>query len=70
VNSLTLRQIKPANTYSLVQQDRIEALRDFGNKADLKLQNLKLKNAVGNPTIRRELVTLYSVDEFGDRTGS
>ena len=49
--------------------ERVQRLRDDGNKAELNLANLRIKNALGNPIIRRDLVTLNALDEFGDPTG-
>lgn len=37
-------------------------LKDKGNKDELKLKNIVIKNAVGNPIVRRDLLKLVSVD--------
>ena len=49
--------------------ERVEKLRDAGNKRELVLENLVIRNALGNPTIRRDLLQIVSLDEFGDDTG-
>ena len=49
--------------------DRMGMLLDKGNKRELELNNLVVKNAFGNPTLRSDLVTLKAMDEFGDETG-
>ena len=54
---------------SVPVQDRVEKLRDGGNKGALSLENLEIKHALGNPTIRREMLEMASLDEFGDVTG-
>lgn len=41
-------------------------LKDKGNKDELKLKNIVIKNAVGNPIVRRDLLKLVSVD--GERS--
>ena len=50
-------------------EERFELLRDKGNKGPLDLINLIVKNAFGNPTQRKDLICLKSLDEFGDPTG-
>jgi hypothetical protein len=50
-------------------EERFELLRDKGNKGPLDLRNLIVKNAFGNPTQRKDLICLKSLDEFGDPTG-
>jgi len=50
-------------------QERVEKLRDAGNKGDLDVKNLKIKHAFGNPTMRRDILQIKSLDEFGDETG-
>jgi len=47
---------------------RAEMLRDKGNKGDLKLRNLVIKNAVGNPIVRRDLQKLVALDDNGLET--
>ena len=49
--------------------ERVEMLQDKGNKGDLKLNNLEVKNAYGVPTLRSNLLMMKSLDEFGDVTG-
>jgi hypothetical protein len=55
--------------------DRELKLLDKGNKAPLKLKNLKIRHAVGNPASRRQLLCLQEVsdgtheDEDGLRIG-
>ena len=48
---------------------REERLLDGGNKAELQLKNLKLKNAVGNSIVRRDLQLLQGVNNSGNLTG-
>jgi len=54
---------------SVPVSDRIDLLLDKGNKRELDLNNLVVKNAVGNPTLRSDLVNIKALDEFGDETG-
>lgn len=49
--------------------ERVDMLLDKGNKMPLDLKNLKVKNAYGNPTLRQNILSLKSLDEFGDPTG-
>lgn len=49
--------------------EREERLLDGGNKAELQLKNLKLKNAVGNSIVRRDLQLLQGVNNSGSLTG-
>ena len=49
--------------------DRSDMLLDKGNKRPLKLMNLVVKNAQGNPVQRSNLVMFEALDEFGDKTG-
>lgn len=48
------------------RQDR---LLDGGNKNELKLKNLTMKNAVGNPIIRRDLNQIWDVNCQSELTG-
>mmetsp|Transcript_11245 Transcript_11245/g.22265 ORF Transcript_11245/g.22265 Transcript_11245/m.22265 type:complete len:821 (+) Transcript_11245:92-2554(+) len=48
---------------------RSEMLKDKGNKGDLQLTNLEIKNAVGNPIVRRDLQKLVAIDDNGKETG-
>lgn len=50
-------------------KDRAELLMDKGNKDKLNLRKLAVKNAVGNPIIRRDLLRLDDEDEEGHKTG-
>jgi ion channel POLLUX/CASTOR len=60
-------------------EDRAMKLLDKGNKSQLKLKNITMKHVVGNPVIRRELISLVEVSdgqnkavdgfEVGQRTG-
>ncbi|EKX53191.1 hypothetical protein GUITHDRAFT_84343 [Guillardia theta CCMP2712] len=49
--------------------ERNEMLTDKGNKEKLKLKRLVIKNAQGNPTVRRDLQRVLALDEFGFETG-
>ena len=42
-------------------EERVELLKDKGNKDELKCKNLVIKNAVGNPIIRRDLMVIKEV---------
>ena len=56
-------------------QERTWMLMDAGNKAQLRVKNLRIRHAVGNPTSRRQLLSLQEVSdgtdgfEMGERTG-
>ena len=50
-------------------KERNELLKDKGNKDELELHNLSIKNIVGNPIIRRQLKTLVALDPKGNPTG-
>mmetsp|Transcript_38832 Transcript_38832/g.47315 ORF Transcript_38832/g.47315 Transcript_38832/m.47315 type:complete len:699 (-) Transcript_38832:227-2323(-) len=50
-------------------KDREELLMDKGNKAELNLKHLAIKNVVGNPIIRRQLKRLVALDYKGKPTG-
>lgn len=50
-------------------QDRVEKLRDMGNKGELKLVNLRIFNAFGKPSVRRDIKLVSALDEFGDPIG-
>ncbi len=50
-------------------KERTELLKDKGNKDDLELRHLSIKNIVGNPIIRRQLKTLVALDSKGNPTG-
>jgi hypothetical protein len=54
---------------SVKVNERTEMLRDKGNKGELQLKNLEIKNAVGNPIVRRDLQKLVALDEEGNETG-
>jgi hypothetical protein len=64
---------------SVPMYDRELKLLDKGNKAPLKLKNLKIRHAVGNPASRRQLLCLQEVSDgsneaedgfkIGDATG-
>jgi hypothetical protein len=62
---------------SVPMQDRELKMLDKGNKAPLRLKNLKTRHAVGNPTSRRQLLCLQEVSdgtgedglEIGEPTG-
>lgn len=47
---------------------RVEMLKDKGHKGNLELRNLVIKNAMGNPIVRRDLmkITELEVDGTGD----
>ena len=49
---------------------RQEQLLDGGNKAKLQLDNLTIKNAVGNSIIRRDLNNIVDVDCYSIPTGN
>ena len=49
--------------------NRQERLLDGGNKEELKLKNLTIKNAVGNPIIRKDLNRIQDVNCQGEYTG-
>ena len=55
--------------------ERAWMLLDAGNKAQLRVKNLRIRHAVGNPTSRRQLLSLQEVSdgsdglEIGARTG-
>ena len=49
-------------------KERSEMLKDQGNKGDLKLKNLVIKNAVGNPIVRRDLLKIVERDDSGQET--
>jgi hypothetical protein len=49
--------------------ERVELLKDKGNKEDLNLRNLTICNVVGNPIIRRDLTRMLAVDNQGCPTG-
>uniref|UniRef100_A0A7S0EYY4 RCK N-terminal domain-containing protein n=1 Tax=Hanusia phi TaxID=3032 RepID=A0A7S0EYY4_9CRYP len=55
------------NTVPVVERN--EMLTDKGNKEKLKLKRLMIKNAQGNPTVRRDLQRVLALDEFGFETG-
>lgn len=42
--------------------ERATLLKDKGNKEDLMLENLTLRNVVGNPIIRRDLTNIKAVE--------
>jgi len=42
-------------------EKRVELLKDKGNKDELKCKNLVIKNAVGNPIIRRDLMVIKDI---------
>eukprot|EP00960_Hanusia_phi_P077663 768725-Hanusia_phi.AAC.1 len=44
-------------------------LEDVGQRQNLKLDNLIVKHAYGNPTIRKDLTSISCLDMFGDTTG-
>lgn len=44
-------------------------LRDSGNKDRLDLKHLEIKNAIGSPTRREDMLRIDCCNEFGDRTG-
>ena len=48
---------------SVPMQDRELKMLDKGNKAPLRLKNLKIRHAVGNPTSRRQLLCLQEVSD-------
>ena len=48
---------------------RASLLEDSGNKERLQLHNLTVKNAVGNPIIRRDLAVIRAVDDENILTG-
>lgn len=48
---------------------RAMLLKDKGNKEDLELENLAIRNVVGNPVIRRDLNNIQAVDDNGKQTG-
>jgi len=50
-------------------KERIILLQDKGNKEELELKNLEIRNAVGNHCIRRDLNTIRAVDGEGRQTG-
>ena len=50
-------------------KDRATLLKDKGNKEDLVLHNLNIRNVVGNPVIRRDLMNIKAVDDEGKATG-
>ena len=47
----------------VVTQEREFKLLDKGNKAPLRLRNLTLRHAVGNPSSRRQLLSLQEVSD-------
>ena len=55
--------------------ERAWMLMDTGNKAQLRVKNLRIRHAVGNPTSRRQLFCLQEVSDgsdglaIGERTG-
>jgi len=42
--------------------ERATLLKDKGNKEDLVLENLTIRNVVGNPIIRRDLINIKAVE--------
>ena len=42
--------------------ERATLLKDKGNKEDLVLENLTIRNVVGNPIIRRDLTNIKAVE--------
>lgn len=54
---------------SVPVQERKELLKDKGNKDELQLKHLTIKNAVGNPIVRRDLRLLQALDNNGHPTG-
>ena len=56
-------------------EKRATKLLDKGNKSQLKLKNITMKHVVGNPVVRRELLSLVEVSDgqdgwaVGERTG-
>eukprot|EP00592_Proboscia_alata_P003853 CAMPEP_0194370652 /NCGR_PEP_ID=MMETSP0174-20130528/18981_1 /TAXON_ID=216777 /ORGANISM="Proboscia alata, Strain PI-D3" /LENGTH=744 /DNA_ID=CAMNT_0039148241 /DNA_START=426 /DNA_END=2663 /DNA_ORIENTATION=+ len=50
-------------------QDRQELFRDGGHKDELQVENLVIKNVVGNPNVRRNLEKLHDLDVTGKPTG-
>lgn len=50
-------------------KERATLLQDKGNKEDLDLENLTIRNVVGNPVIRRDLNFVRAVDTNGKATG-
>ena len=48
---------------------RKERLLDGGNKSELRLQNLTIKNVVGNHIIRRDLKRIWNTNAHGEYTG-
>jgi ion channel POLLUX/CASTOR len=55
---------------TLPANQRQERLLDGGNKAKLQLENLTIKNAVGNSIIRRDLNNIVDVDCYSIPTGN
>lgn len=49
--------------------ERLELLRDKGNKEELKTHNLKILNAQGNPIVRRDLGVLKALRYDGELSG-
>ena len=50
-------------------KERVSLLQDSGNKDQLQLHNLTVKNSVGNPVIRRDLAVIRAVDDELGFTG-
>ena len=48
---------------------REERLLDGGNKSELRLKNLTIKNVVGNHIIRRDLKRIWNTNAHGEYTG-
>eukprot|EP00586_Coscinodiscus_wailesii_P021362 CAMPEP_0172505778 /NCGR_PEP_ID=MMETSP1066-20121228/188898_1 /TAXON_ID=671091 /ORGANISM="Coscinodiscus wailesii, Strain CCMP2513" /LENGTH=698 /DNA_ID=CAMNT_0013282515 /DNA_START=263 /DNA_END=2359 /DNA_ORIENTATION=- len=54
---------------TVAAREREDLLKDKGNKEPLQLRNLSIKNVVGDPIIRRDLLLLKAVDYEGKPTG-
>jgi len=50
--------------------DRAEMLKDMGHKEALEVKNLVIKNALGNPIVRRDLAKIMERDANGVETGN
>ncbi|KAL7547490.1 hypothetical protein ACHAWF_010782 [Thalassiosira exigua] len=50
-------------------KERAALLKDKGNKDDLDLENLVIRNVVGNPVIRRDLNNIRAIDDDGNPFG-
>jgi len=49
--------------------ERLDMFRDKGMKGELKTKNLFIKNVVGSPIVRRDLLKLTALDNNGISTG-